>query len=817
MEVNDPAYSEGAMVPVNVVDFHGLPCFDDYGNPIMELVPAEELRGNRGMSTRVPLQEKRERLAEVLHKLAILTCDGKTEQAVVHMQEVEKWVKQERPEPDNLFVLLKQQAVHTHIMALLDNGRPLSEYRAQLLGRFGALLLTAAGEDRTALDDGLRCVQTALASGLLAQEDKKMFHATKKELCKRLGIPGHKKKKKKKKISVAKSEIGENAELDAHAQERSTPKFLSFDTPGGARCFKGEEEIAKGSGVGKKKEKKKKKKTKKKKKKKKESPIDMAQFERPWDQVVMRLLGQRYKSCEQAREYLTCFDTNFEIPDPSLKKALHDQLCYTVFVPDALPQEMDEDSNALSVDRQQQCYIVGRLLLDNAEVDCDQEKKHIAFKLVQVAAKADYTLAQLYLARSDKTGLSKRKRIFYLTRAAKHGLKGGVRKRAIEIARQYTEEGYLLPLFLHMAWEMESGKLDAYLQKLEQKFPPLHIYDIDEQFIANLDLQKVPPDRWSAQVLRSVANVIYYLKQIEDDQERDEKLLQNITNEVENIEKRSVEHPELKSLVYSCYSLLGRAYTSVGDITRALAAYGSAMIDGDQHETILINYIRLVLHPCNKVSMNKKYLSSIENKIKKLVKHAENYKASAFLLYASFHSRCNNKDEANWFMKMAGKQMKQEHSQEDARTMAFYNAMVQEIKMTGVKKKKGAEKQEQTAPLAEVVRDTLNSARQAIIRAEQNVQEDPLAAVREFHQHAQAGNFFGMLNIDHDLKTHYNTVIKTVGAKMAHSNEQRWSDEYTTKLKAMLKELRKWQQLADMMCIRDADDTGDLHIVCLPR
>ena len=824
MEAGMPPHSNGSMVPVPVFNQYGQQCFGDDG-PRYELVfdvPQPMVPGVDGaqmppssngvMPTERLPQAKEETLADSLLRLAHAahaSQDEDTERAaVVCMEEVEERVAEEKPA--NLILLLKQRGVHTHVMALLDDGRPSSAYRAQLLGKFGDLLLKASGEDDSVLDDGLHCVLKALKSDGLGEREKREVREIKKQYYKRLGIKTKKKKTRRKKKS-AKSKVTAYAGADTEGAQQGENiarplRFLTKERPLLPRRPPEEQ-----------KELPKKKKKKAKKKKKKESPLDMSQFTGPWDQRVMQLLGRKYTSYDQAIEYLTRLDTCFEIVDQRLKKGLFDQLRDTPPMFNAQQNETNGQSDGLSLVQQQDCYVIGRLLLENAgdKPDRDQVEKKLPFELIYAAVRAGSTPAQLYLATSEKTGLTKRRRVLYLMGAFKKGLKKGERKQALGIAQRYTKEGYFLPLLAQIAGAVESGTLDAYLDELEKKFPPIRIYHTDEEYeqiVSHSPFKKGANTHWSAQAIRATMNSIQLLRAIESSNGTDiEVTLKKMSDEVIAIDTLSQEHPELSTLCSSCYSLLGRAYGWCGNMNNALKAHGKAMLDSGYHETTLLPYVRYVLHPKSGVNLAEKGSSKfIQTCLEMLVNGAENYKASAYLLYAAFHSHRNDMEKAEFFVKKAGKQMEHEHN-EDERAEEFYRQVIRliyERKREKEKKRTIVGMRKEKEEVKEELCDGLDKASDAISLAEKDMEENPVRALAYLRNAVFTENLFGMFHIDEGLQTRYTAVIEKIEQAKGQLDADRLSH-----LKLVLKELREKKQRIDELCTRE----NGTYAVPIPR
>lgn len=819
MEATLP-YSAGSMVPVMPQSM--MPGVAEEHGASMSPFSSDFVPENRLPS------EKKEPLADTLLILARATHDGDTERAFACMQEVEKRVEEE--EPTNLLLLLKQRGVHTHVMALLEDGRPSSAYRAQLLGKFGALLLRASGENDSALQDGLGCVLKALESDGLGEEEKREVREIKRQYYKRLGIKKKKKKTRREKKG-AESEVTVYAGADTEdAQQGETTaqplRFLTKDRPsfpgrrlptkGIAGLLVRQSELLpiKKASVEQEKDPKKKKKTRRKKK---ETPLDTSQFTGPWDEVVMNVLGKKHKSYEHAIEYLTRPNTPFEITDPRLKEVLLARLRGAIPVPDGVSlDDQCQGEGGLSdgsISVQQRSYVLGRLLLENADRD-HMQLGNEGFELLHVAADAKYTPAQLYLATSEKTGFTKRQRVLQLMHLFKKGLKKGEKKQVVEIAREYVDEGYFLPLLGCMAWAIESGTIDTYLATLEEKFPPLCIYDMDEGITVNTVLKKLSSERWSAQAIRATMNSIKLLREIESSNGTDiEATLKMMSNEVTTIDTLSQEHPELATLCSSCYSLLGCAYGLCRDRENALAAHGKAMLDSGHHETTLLRYIRYVLHPASEVNFaDKGCLKLIKERITTLLTSAKNYKPSAYLLYAAFYSHCNDMEEAECFAKKAGEQMKCERNH-DERTEEFYRLVMREIyerKRNKQKKWTVNSTREARESLVERVQDGFNVVSRAIASAECEAETNPLQALLYLRQAAYTENMFGIVNLQEKLRTRYTAVIEKI--KQAKG---RLAADRLSHLERILQELHEKQQQEDAHCTVDPDN--NVRVVRLPR
>ena len=810
-------------VPVPVFDTNGHLCIGHDGKPLYRLVVANGAPMSPFSNGAVPTKphDNKESLADLLLKLARRAHAREMEWAVVCMEDVEKRVKEENPE--NLLALLKQRGTYTHVTALAQEGDPSSEHRARLLSKFGALLLKAAGTDREALEGGLHCVQSALASRWLREEEKQRARCIRKQCDELLGNKKKRARNKKKKPPVvgvvaaerdlvAELPLGSpsfpDSQLGLCAADPTTGQQSPLPTGEIAALLAREPEAEKGETVpAAAKPTLPKKKKKKKAKKKREAPLDMSQFTGSWDEIVMELLGRRSKSYEQTVAYLTQSDINFEISDPRLKKALFSQLGGSIATHNSVLDgeqcrkqagQPDESSTIL----QQERYILGRLLLENGDANFGQCEKNLPFKLIKEAAESEYTLAQLYLAASGRTGLTKRQRILYLMKAFDGGMSKGARKRALDIADGYIREGYFLPLLARVTREYELGTIDAYLEKLEKNFPSIHLYDIDELIASKLSLKKIPIERWSAKAIRATANSINLLCSIKSADRTDrEALLRQMTDEVVTIENQCEDHPELKTLCGSCYSLLGRAYGCCGDIRSALAAHGKAMVEGEDHETTLISYIQRGLSSQGQPSID--VIGSIEKMIRRLVDAAENYKVSAYLFYAAFYSYKNDVFNAECFVQKAERQMDREHDHSE-RYKQLYNDLKREI--TEKKMKKTGEARKVKKKLVGMAQDELNKVSCAITDAEAEMKTNPLRAADLLRQVALAVNLFGALDIVEALRIRYDAVIANI-----NQAKDLLTGEHKERLERILQELHGMQQRPDEFRVVDPDNNS----VCL--
>ncbi|TET35785.1 hypothetical protein E3J61_01550 [Candidatus Dependentiae bacterium] len=718
-----------------------------------------------------------------LEHLACAAYEKNMEAALVCMDDVEKKVESE-PQT-NLLLCLKQSGAYTHV-GNLSCGEISSSNEAELLGRFGALLLKDDQGDDFDLREGLNFVQVSLGSQQLSVEAKRRVREIKERYHERLGIKKKKKKTRRKK---------QNAESDAQ-QGENIAQPIRFLTKERLLSPKRPPEEPK--------ELPKKKKKKAKKKKKKESPLDMSKFTGSWDEVVMKVLGKPYTSYEQAIGCLTRPNTSFEIADPRLKKMLVDQLRGTIPTHDDPGRQRVKADKFLTV-LQQDCYVLGRLLIENAgdEANLTQDEKDLPFKFIHAAVRANYTPAKLYLAGCKGTGLTKRRRVLHLMDAFKKGLKKGEMKQALEIADGYIREGYFLPLLARISRAAESGTLDAYLDELEKDFPPIRIYHTDEEYkniVLHSPFKKGANTHWSAQAIRATMNSIHLLRAIESSNGTDTEItLKKMSDEVIAIDTLSQEHPELSALCGSCYSLLGRAYGWCGDMNNALKAHGKAMLDSGYHEATLLPYVRYVLHPKNGVKIAEKGNSEFIKKcLEMLVNGAENYKISAYLLYAAFHSHKNDMEAAECFAQKAGKQMEHEHNQDECMEEVYRQVRLEihERKMNKQKRRTVAGVRKEKRQLKERVSDGFSSVSRVIELAEHEAEKNPLEALFYLRQAAFTENMFGMLGIHENLRVCYAAVI----AKIQQADVEAACKE---QIETIVQELQGKQQQVDSLCTRE--------------
>lgn len=740
-----------------------------------------------------------ESLVKALYQLACAAYRQDDVGAMASMQAVEKRLAEESPA--DLLSLLKHNGTYTHVKNLSKNGISTS-VRADLLKKFGALLLKAAGGDSAVLDDGLCCVRCALDSRLLPVESMGQACDLQREIQKLLDT----KRASPKNSVLSNNIVAPNADTkkDELLQEKVKPlTFLTKERP----SFPGRQlptrrkavaltdkkngemsldEVAKNTN-----------KHKKNKKKKADEP----HTNETWDCTVMRCLGKLPSSYQENIEYLSNPDTCCTVSDSSRKKRLFDEMrgLMAAYHKQATVEKNQKTSiDDLLLEGQQASYVIGRLLLENAGSNAvyQQYGQDIPFQLIHAAAESGYTPAQFYLATSEKTGLTKSQCILYLMDTFKEELTEGEKGKVWEVANGYVREGYFLPLLFCVARKLDLGTLDIYLDALEKAFPPVHFYDVDELVSSKLDVESMKSERWSAQAIRSAMQIMRNLVAIESSKEKDvDELLKEMSGEVDKIEKLSREHPKVATLCGSCYSLLGRAYGCCGKMELSLAAHEKAVKNGGYHETTLMNYIQFCLHLINNASPLAKQKEEIGKYIENLLNRAENYKVFGYLLYAAFHSHYKRFDAAECFMKKAQEQMEREHAR-DERMKSFLESVNNEIQKNKNKKKRTVQEvKKDKERLKERVKDGLHNAFHAITLADQKAKVDPLNAIGYVRQAAFTQNLFEMLHIDENLRMRYNGVIKKIEQAKDLSGA-----ECKKQVEIVLQELKEKQQRIDEQC-----------------
>ncbi len=442
-----------------------------------------------------------------------------------------------------------------------------------------------------------------------------------------------------------------------------------------------------------------KKKRRKRKKKKTADPVCVENVSKKLYQRLLVGLGKPEAStCHQASSYFQKLPKIDFDPDKEMRYKIKNDLLGIAFVAYRAPANTSNGS-PLNNDDLLALYAFGRCCMeaDNKYAQRCREKGWLyplpegnmcclvyPQDFVRWAAQVGHRPSRMYLAMSKQIGLSESMHVKYASMLwSDETLSKQDKELVWNVVDTYEKRGYLLCVMMKLAQSIHGNKVENYFKTLEQNFPPIMSSNIDggihncgDRVYEELDRYK--KRYWSAQALSAYLQVITNLHNCLENN----SAIWNMLDQITQLDDLKKQHPELTSMLASCYAFLGHAYETQSNLVDAEESHNEAMKHGPEVEDVLFMYTKfLIMH--KPVDFLKK--SAIKEHMKMFIDTAVNRKVDAFLLSAKLQSLLKDKDQASYFLQKAQQQMQIEQCLDEGRAQ-FHEEIAGEIAVQSAKK-----------------------------------------------------------------------------------------------------------------------------------
>lgn len=698
---------------------------------------------------------------------------------------------------------------------ILRNGGE-GNYSAQALGRLGMLLASISQDSDPELPRALDSLKAAIKDPSLPPECKREFRKGRKQCEKRLGMKPVKKKKEKK--VVLKPEpwtvVDMRDAFEEGAKKSTKPVQNCISVPNGLPPKKHEikpKSKTKLSPVLLNTKDIKRCRTKKKKKDERGGDNSLSEKECMWNeiiagdkyychQIMMKLLGRKgEESFKEAAEVLRGRDS-FVIKDPIARKR-----AVRYFGVEYPEKSRQAEKNGVVLDEQKtwppmeevllEEYARGRFLFENCTVAHELDKNGAVYERIHAdgitgtcspyemigsAAMVGHVPSMVYLATSDKTGLSYIKRMQYLMQITEMGkqVKDGEKKRVWRSIDTFAQEGHFAPIIMGLHRAYERRKLSEYLDQLEDHFPQIDIYGFDaDQVRVMIQKRKkfwdtMPEDvreRWSMRAIRAAiqissdfCTVVAAKNEAKRKKEEGEEkglvidldsLQETMKEQFYILQDLHEEHEELRGLLANCCAMCGVAYDGGEQEQFAFAHARDYAPESEAVLTLCIARAFEKLSPEDLEENKELYLEMIND----LMNCATYYKPHSFLFAADFHQKMGDLDRASSLLqsaKLAIARTRQEADLGSFRDRIWHDIQLQNGQKTG--KRRVVQTRTSVQDIEKYRKIGITNA---IGSAELLAKGDPLRAL-EFLKTTEALQV--VLSQDEGLKTRYERVLDQI-------------------------------------------------------